>query len=138
MSRNFTYDPSKVGEYGVDRMRMELGDCLVEEPEKTAYLCDEEIVAVIQSSRTWKQAQFRLVDSLVRRFAYEVDEKADPASWTWHQRYEQWKKLRDELKSEADAIDVSPLSLSDPSRERRQPYFFEDMHSNRNFIRRGR
>ena len=138
MKGNFSYDPTRIDEYGLDRMRFELGDTMVEEPEKTAYLCDEEIEAVIKSSSTWKRAQFRLVDSLVRRFAYEVDEHADPASWAWHQRYEQWKKMRDELKSEAEASDSSPLSLADPSKKPKPPYFFENMHANKNFIVRGR
>lgn len=131
----YSYNPELIGEFGKDRMRFELGDTFVEENEKTAYLSDEEILAVIENSSTWKKAQFRLVDSLIRRFAYEVDEKADPAAWSWHQRYEQWKKLRDELKNSADAESISPLGNVNPSKLKRPPYFFEDMHANRKFFK---
>lgn len=46
----YSYNPSNLGEHGLDRMRFELGDTFVAEPEKTAYLSDEEISAVIDSS----------------------------------------------------------------------------------------
>ena len=134
----YSYNPALIGEFGKDRMRFELGDTFVEENEKTAYLSDEEISAIIESSATWKKAQFRLVDSLIRRFAYEVDEKTTPAEWSWHQRFEQWKKLRDALKSEADAESVSPLGNLNTSALKKPPYFFEDMHANKNFFKRGR
>lgn len=134
----YSYNPEKIGEFGKDRMRFELGDIFVDEEEKTAYLSDEEISAIIENSSSWKKAQFRLVDSLIRRFAYEVDEKAEPAEWSWHQRYEHWKKLRDELKSEAESESVSPLGNLNPNNFKRPPYFFEDMHANKNFFRQGR
>lgn len=131
----YSYNPELIGEFGKDRMRFELGDTFVEEEEKTAYLSDEEISAVIENSSTWKKAKFQLVESLIRRFAYEVDEKTSPAEWSWHQRFENWKKLRDELKSSADAESISPLGNSNPSKLKRPPYFFEDMHANRNFFK---
>ncbi|MBR1805409.1 MAG: hypothetical protein IJ774_03375 [Selenomonadaceae bacterium] len=56
----YSYDPSKIGERGLDRMRFELGDVFVEEPEKSAYLSDDEIVAVLESSASWKRAKLRL------------------------------------------------------------------------------
>lgn len=48
---NFSYAPSKIGDFGLDRMRFESGDVLVMEPEKSAYLDDETINAVLESSQ---------------------------------------------------------------------------------------
>ncbi|MBR3746990.1 MAG: hypothetical protein IKN27_08535 [Selenomonadaceae bacterium] len=69
----YSYKPSQIGEFGLHRMRFELGDCDVAEPEKSTYLSDEEISAVIESSSTWKRAKLRLIETLLRRFSYEVD-----------------------------------------------------------------
>lgn len=60
---NFSYDPLKIGEHGLDRMRFELGDVFVAEPEKSAYLSDDEILAVLESSATWKRAKLRLIET---------------------------------------------------------------------------
>ena len=38
----YSYDPSNLKENGVDLMRFELGDTMVDGKEKTCALCDEE------------------------------------------------------------------------------------------------
>ena len=98
----FSYDPTKIGEFGLDRLRFELGDTMVLEPEKTAYLSDEEIIAVLDSSSSWRRAKFRLVETLLRRFSYEVDTEVREAKWSLHQRIDEWKDLWKRLKAELE------------------------------------
>ena len=47
--RSFTYDGALLADGGLNQMRFELGDVLVEEPDKTALLTDEEITPLIAS-----------------------------------------------------------------------------------------
>lgn len=98
----YSYDPTKIGEFGLDRMRFELGDTMVLEPEKTAYLSDEEYQAVLDSSSSWRRAKFRLVETLLRRFSYEVDTEVREAKWSLHQRIDEWKDLWKRLKAELE------------------------------------
>ena len=129
----WTYNPERISEDGLDKMRFVLGDCLVAQPEKTAYLTDEEIETVLNSSSSFKRAEFTLVKSLLMRFAYEVDERAGPVSWSFHQRFDNWKKLHDDLKAELEAEEsMPPDDLI--SKHKRPPYFFEDMHNTRGNI----
>ena len=67
---SYSYNPADVGEFGLNRMRFELGDVFVAEPEKTAYLTDEEITAVLDSSSSWKHAKLRLIETLLFRFSF--------------------------------------------------------------------
>ena len=134
MDLSFTYDPRNIGVPGKDKMRFELGDMLIENPNER-YLSDEEITAVIEANASWKRAKLALVESLLHRFAYEVDTKSGPVDWKLSQRYAAWKKLYDELKDETAAANSLP---SMPSSAVRPPYFHEGMHDNLNLAGRGR
>lgn len=124
----YTYDGSKINDGSINQMRFELGDTMVDEPAKTAYLSDEEIMAVTQKyTKHWKRAKFELVKSLLFRFAYEVDTKAGPVSWSLSQRYAAWKSLYETLKKETEAAGSMP---SVPASANRPPYFFTGMHDN--------
>lgn len=127
MDMSFTYDPTNIGIIGKDKMRFELGDMLVDNPNER-YLSDEEITAVITANNSWKRAKLALVESLLHRFAYEVDTKAGPVDWKMSQRYAAWKKLYDDLKTETAAANSLPPA---PSSAKRPPYFREGMHDNR-------
>lgn len=128
MSATFTYEPALIGQPGKDRMRFELGDFMVDEPNER-YLSDEEIEAIIAAHpASWKRAKLALVESLLHRFAYEVDTKSGPVSWSLSQRYKAWKALRDELKQEAEGEDSIPPAP--PIAHIRPPYFYEGMHDN--------
>lgn len=132
----YTYDPTQIGVDGKDKMRFELGDVHVEQGTKQAYLCDEEIEAMLASNKSWKRAKLALIETLLRRFSYEVDTKVGPASWSLSQRYAAWKKMYDSLKAEVDALNSLP---SDPAVNRRKhcpPYFYEGMHDNRSGMER--
>lgn len=119
----YSYNPSQIGEFGLHRMRLELGDCDVTESEKSAYLSDEEISAVIESSSTWKRAKLRLIETLLRRFSYEVDTEVAQAKWALHQRVAEWKDEYKRLKSEVDAEEIAESSALKTSNKFRPPVF---------------
>ena len=57
MKKTYTYDPELIGSYGMDRMRFDLGDTMIEGKEETCALCDQEYEALIpdrvRSARHW-------------------------------------------------------------------------------------
>lgn len=108
-------------------MRFELGDVFVNEPEKTAYLPDEEICAVLSNS-TFKRAKLRLLETLLRRFSYEVDTKVAELDLKLHQRLEFWASEFKRLKSEVDAEDISTSSALKISGRGRPPTFWIGQH----------
>lgn len=127
---SYSYDPSKVGEYGKDRMRFELGDTMVEGMEQTAALTDDEYEAILKAYPTrWKKAKLLLMESIMRRFSFETDEKVGPLSLSLRERYEDWKAMYDQLKAEV-------ANCSVPSANRKaisgNHYFTEGLHDNPN------
>lgn len=125
----YSYNPSNLGERGLDRMRFELGDTFVAEPEKTAYLSDEEISAVLDSSASWKRAKLRLVETLLHRFAYEVDTKIKEAEWKLNQRVDEWQALYKRLKGEVEAeelMDGGEFGFT--GKKVRPPIFYVGIH----------
>lgn len=84
----YSYDPTKIGERGKDRMRFELGDTITEGEGQAAALSDEEYEAILATyPGRWKRAKLALIESIMRRFSYEVDEKVGPLSLSLRQRY---------------------------------------------------
>ena len=136
MDKSYTYNPANLADNGKDRMRFELGDTMVEGGNETAYLTDEEIIAVLEIYPKWNHAKLALVDSVLRRFAYEVNTKVGPVSWTFNERFNSWKQLCDELKSETQSKSVRPsdtvMKKSGP------PYFYGGIHDNHDLLPRGR
>ena len=138
MGGSYTYNPTNITGYSIDRMRFELGDTMVEGGTATCALCDEEYRAVlsvkIHTARQWKKAKLRCIESIFRRFAYEADTKNGPVSLSLGDRAKLWKDMYDQLKAElktgaasADAI----LSLADHpgTGEITPPYFYNGMMS---------
>lgn len=125
----YTYEPDHIKENGKDRMRFELGDTMVEGGVETCALCDEEYTAALSIyPNSWRRAKLALLESVVRRFSYEVDTKVGPLSLSLRQRAEAWKAMYDDLKAECaamGALTANPKALSRP------PYFYEGMHDNR-------
>nr|DAL67073.1 MAG TPA: hypothetical protein [Caudoviricetes sp.] len=100
----YTYEPGNVKELGKDRMRFELGDTMVEGGPDTTALTDEEIQAAIETyPKSWNRAKLMLLESLCRRFAYEVDTKTGPLSLSLQDRAELWRKDYENLKKEISA-----------------------------------
>lgn len=99
--KGYTYDPTKIGENGKDKMRFELGDTMIEGGSETTALTDEEIIAILAAyPRKWKRAKLALVESLCRRFSYEVDTDVGPLSLGLNGRVEAWRDMYKELKAE--------------------------------------
>ena len=126
----FTYDPAGVADMGKDRMRFELGDTMVEGGSDTAALTDTEIEAAIGCyPKSWKRAKLFLLESLYRRFSYEVDTRTGPLDLSLSDRAKRWKEDYDRLKAEIDAESAAP-PLDAGGRKGKPPYFYTSMHKN--------
>ena len=124
----FSYDPSLLADGGLNEMRFCLGDVFVDEPEKTCYLSDETILAALESSRTFKRAKYKLIESLLRRFSYEVDTKVDSLDLKLSQRLDAWECEFKRLKLEIDGEDIASNSNLRAGRFGRPPAFWLTMH----------
>lgn len=124
----FSYNPALINDGGLNQMRFDLGDTLVNEPEKSAYLPDEEIIAALEGSRTFKRAKLRLVESLLHRFAYEVDTKIKEAEWKLSQRLDEWEALRKRLKAELDVEEMTGGAFGFAGKKSPPPFFWRNMH----------
>ncbi len=130
MARTYNYDPSKIQEPGVSRMRFELGDTMVEGGSDTAALTDEEIQAAIgMCPKSWKRAKLMLLESLCRRFAYEVDTKTGPLTLSLSDRAKLWREDYETLKKDVKAEScMVPNSLR--GKGGKPPYFYTGMQQN--------
>lgn len=137
MAATYTYDPAGIAAKGKDTMRFELGDVMVTDGVKTAYLSDEEITAILNVYPTsWRRAKLALIESVLRRFSYEVDTKIGPLNLGLTARYEAWSAMYKELKAEAQGACAMP---SDPTiGKSAPPYFHSGMHDNHGSIIGGR
>ena len=91
---------------------------------------DEEIIAAIEGSQSWKRAAFRLVETLLHRFAYEVDVEIKEASWKLNQRVDEWKDLWKRLKSELEVEEMTG-AFGFTGGKSRPPIFRIGMNDNR-------
>lgn len=131
MARTYSYDPANIPENGIDRMRLELGDTTFAPGELTAALCDEEYKSIIETSKSWNKAKLRCLDAILMRFAHQVNVSVDGVSYSFAQRVDFWKKLKDDLKKETKVTvpSVNPSALNGSLGG--SPYFYEDLHTNR-------
>lgn len=113
---------------GSTKCAFECGDVFVEEPEKTCYLSDETILAALESSRTFKRAKLKLIESLLRRFSYEVDTRVDSLDLKLHQRLDAWEREFKRLKLEIDGEDIASNSNLRAGRFGRPPCFRIGQH----------
>lgn len=136
MRRSYTYNPDKLGERGVDRMRFELGDVMVEGERETCALSDEEYKAIIESAKTWKRAKLAVLESIMRRFAYEVDTTVGPLKLELQERAEHWRKMYDAFKKECADGTLPIAGIPSPeSGKDGGHYFYGGMHDNENAAR---
>lgn len=126
----YTYDPSQIYDNGVNQMRFELQDNIIEGEGVTCALSDEEYQAIIDHEKGWKRAKLKCLKAIVMKFAYEVNSGADGLSYSLSERYPRWKSEYDELKKEI----VVPVPICNPNAighpPGRPPYFHEDLHTN--------
>ena len=123
----YSYNPALINDGGLNQMRFTLGDCLVVEADKTAYLSDEEINAAIEGSSTFKRAALRLVSSLLFRFGYEVNTEIHEAKWDLTDRFKNWKDLYNKLKAEVEVEDLNN-SFGFANKHQRSPIFTVGLH----------
>lgn len=129
-SSAYTYEPGNIKEFGKDRMRFELGDTMVEGGPDTAALTDQEIETAIEAyPASWKRAKLFLLESLCRRFSYEVDTKTGPLSLAMHDRAELWRKDYEALKKEVSAESCSVPKFANGVHNK-PPYFYTGMQQN--------
>lgn len=114
-----TYDPSKIGVPGKDRMRFEIGDTNT----ANAAISDEEIEAILAAYPNWATAKLKIVESIYRRFSYEVSVSVGGMSLQLQQRAEHWKKMYDELRKTGTSAPPIP-------EDKTGPYFYEGMMDN--------
>lgn len=127
---NYTYEPEKIKENGKDRMRFELGDTMVEGRSDTSALTDEEIEAAFNMyPDSWKRAKLALLESICRRFAYEVDTKEGPLSFSLSQRAKIWRDDYEKLKKEVD-LESATVPNSFGAGKKKPPYFYAGMMGN--------
>lgn len=100
--KTYTYNPEKIGEPGVDRMRFEIGDTMVEGEQETSALCNEEYEAIIAARKTWKRAKLAVLESIMRRFGMEVNTTVGPLKLEMQSRAEFWRKQYEQLKKSAE------------------------------------
>ncbi len=126
----YTYEPGNITEFGKDRMRFELGDTMVEGGSDTAALTDVEIQTAIKAyPASWKRAKLLLLESLCRRFAYEVNTKTGPLSLEMHDRAELWRKDFEALKKEVKAEACSVPKFANGVHNK-PAYFYTGMQEN--------
>ena len=105
---SYTYNPADIREQTVSRMRFEIGDTMVEGGSDTTALTDEEIQAAIDSNSKWKRAKLMLLESLYRRFSYEVNTKTGPLTLELHDRAAMWREdyltLKKEIQQESCSV----------------------------------
>ena len=130
----YSYHPEKITEGGVDQMRFELGDTVLDLDGITSPLCDEEYQAIITKYGTnWRRAKYECLNAICMKLSYEVNTSVDGLSYSLSERYNRFKAMRDEAKKELAAISGvpragNPASLSPHGGT---PYYFNGMHDNR-------
>lgn len=130
---SFTYDPTKITDNGLDQMRFELGDTVVDMGAITSPLCDEEYTAIIgKYGKSWRTAKLKCLEAIVMKLSYEVNTSIDGLSYSLEARAERWKKMLDDAKKEARAVAGVPVAGCKESLMPHggTPYFYNDMQAN--------
>ena len=130
----YSYDPRKITEGGVDQMRFELGDTVVDMEGKASPLCDEEYEAIIEKyDNNWRMAKYKCLEAICMKMSYEVNTSVGGLSYSgMEERYKRFKAMLDDLKKEIAARHGvpragNPASLSPHGGT---PYFYNNLHAN--------
>ena len=135
MPATYSYDPSKITERGIDQMRFELGDTVVDMEVITSPLCDEEYSAIIgKYGKHWRRAKLKCLEAIVMKLSYEVNTSIDGLSYSLAERFDRWKAMLDEEKKAVAASSLNNLPrVGDESSlmpHGGTPYFYNDMQAN--------
>ena len=130
----YTYDPTKITDGGVDQMRFELGDTVVDMGGVSSPLCDEEYSAILAKYTNWRMAKLQCLEAIVYKLSYEVNTSVGGLSYSLDQRYERWKKLLEEDKKIVAGIAGVPTAGDPnsliPNGLTPTPYYYNDMQAN--------
>lgn len=134
---NFTYDPANITAGGLDQMRFELGDTVVDMDGISAVLCDEEYTAIIgkYAAKSWRKAKLMCLEAIVMKLSYEVNTSVGGLSYSLDQRFERWKKMLEQEKKIVAGIAGVPTA-GDPNSLiphglTPTPYYYNDMQANK-------
>lgn len=133
--QHFTYDPTKITDGGLDQMRFELGDTVVDMDGISSPLCDEEYTAIINKyGSNWRVAKLQCLEAIVMKLSYEVDTSVGGLSYSLNQRFERWKKLLEQEKRIVAGIAGVPVAGDPgsliPHGLTPTPYYHNDMQAN--------
>lgn len=125
----YSYDPSKIREWGKDRLRFELGDTSAD-PEDSA-LCDEEYLAFVTEETytkiQWLRLKLELVTAILHKLSFQVDTKIDVLSYDFSSRVEHWQKIQSQLEKEVAQNSAFPVIAGGVKQS--PPYFYSGMQS---------
>lgn len=131
--QTYSYDPTKITDSGLDQMRFELGDTVVDMEGNSSPLCDEEYIAIIEKyGSSWRKAKYHCLKAIVMKLSYEVNTSVGGLSYSLSERYERWKKMLDDEKKAMAGIFGVPRA-GDPGSlmpHGGTPYFYNDLHAN--------
>lgn len=130
----YSYDPAKSQDGGIDQMRFELGDTVLDMDGITSPLCDEEYAAILKKyGNNWRKAKYECLKAICMKLSYEVDTSIGGLSYSLSERFERFKKMKDEAKKELAAINGVPRAGNPASLMPHggTPYFYNDMQANR-------
>ena len=131
----YTYFPDKITEGGVDQMRFELGDTVVDVDGMASPLCDEEYKAIIgKYGKNWRMAKYKCLEAICMKMSYEVNTSVGGLSYSgMGERYQRFKTMMDDLKKEMSAIHGAPRAGNPASLSPHggKPYYHNDMQANR-------
>lgn len=127
----YSYNPLNLAKEGVDKMRFELGDTVVDAEGLSSPLCDEEYAAMLGQHKDWRRAKIACLRAIVMKLAYEVDTSVDGLSYSLHQRFDRWKAMLDEEEKKLAAVSGVPI-VNDGALPPHSstPYFYGDLHAN--------
>ena len=129
----YTYDPRKITDGGIDQMRFELQDTVVDPGPMTCALCDQEYQSIIDKyGENWKKAKYECLKAICMKMAYEVDTSISGLSESLSHRYDRWKEMKDSLKKDMRASNAIPKAGNKESLMPHggTPYFYNDMQTN--------
>lgn len=128
----YSYDPSKICDFGKDQMRFELGDTAVSQGALGCALSDEEYFSILEGvssgKRPWMEGKLRIVRGMLHKFAFQVDTKIDVLTYDFSSRVGHWEKICSELEKELDGFAVPVLTGG-----KSPPYFRAEMMGNRGY-----
>lgn len=133
VQKTYSYNPLLITAKGVDQMRFELGDTIVEGEGITAALCDEEYQAMINAHGKWKKAKLACLKAIVMRLSFEVNTSTDGLSYSLSERFDRWKSMYEDHKKKCHVSVpiVNSQALNGPRGSAGGPsYFHTDLLTN--------